>query len=106
MAIPVRQSALAQTETYGGMMYRIDGEKVPVLQVELNGVGIYFDHYVLLWKEPSVRVELKAQAKSLRRVRSGAPVFLTEARGPGHIALSRNGAGQVFPLHLHEGDSI
>jgi len=37
---------------------------------------------------------------------AGLPAFQTEARGPGEIAFSRDGAGHVFPLHLMPGTSV
>lgn len=106
MTLPVLLTQSTQIETFGGLQYEINGHMVPVLQVTLNDTPIYFDHYLLLWKEPSVQIDLKPQTKSLRRTRSGAPVFLTEAKGPGRIALSRNGAGQAFTIHLRAGKSI
>src|SRR5438874_5155019 len=36
--------------------YRIDGELVPVLTVSVGAIPIYFEHYVLLWKHPSVTI--------------------------------------------------
>jgi len=34
------------------------------------------------------------------------PVFMTQAAGPGHIAFSRDGAGQILALHLERGQSV
>jgi len=34
------------------------------------------------------------------------PIFMTEARGQGHIAFSRDGAGHVFARHLKQGEAI
>ena len=34
------------------------------------------------------------------------PIFMTEARGPGRIAFSRDGVGHVFPMHLRAGEGI
>jgi len=106
MPVPVPLKISADTGAPGPVGYHIEGDSVPVLQVELNGTSIYFDHYVLLWKDPLVHIELKPQTKHLHRMRSGAPVFLTEARGPGHLALGRNGAGRAFAVPLRAGQSI
>ncbi len=106
MAIPVLASATAQSESDASVTYQIEGGLVPVLHLELDSVLVYFDHYVLLWKDPSVQIELKPQTKTLRRVRSGAPVLLTQAKGPGHIAFSRNGAGHAFAVHLRAGEGL
>ena len=106
MPVPVPFVPPAGSATWAGMGYQIEGQTVPVLQVELDGAGIFFDHYVLLWKDPTVRIELKPQTKHLHRMRSGAPVFLTQARGPGHLALGRNGGGRAFAIRLQAGESI
>src|SRR5438552_7323569 len=106
MPVPVPLKILADAAPPGPVGYHIEGDSVPVLQVELNGTSIYFDHYVLLWKDPLVHIELKPQTKHLHRIRSGAPVFLTEARGPGHLALGRNGTGRAFAVPLRAGQSI
>jgi uncharacterized protein (AIM24 family) len=37
---------------------------------------------------------------------AGMPIFMTSARGPGRIAYSRDGAGQVFALHLSPGEAV
>ena len=36
-----------------GLSYRIDGELVPVLHLRLDGsMPVYFEHHVILWKDP------------------------------------------------------
>src|SRR4029077_15368255 len=42
----------------------------------------------------------------VKRMFAGLPIFLTETRGSGHIAFSRDGAGQIVPIHLTRGQSI
>ena len=37
---------------------------------------------------------------------AGMQLLLTEARGPGQIAFSRDGTGHVFPLHLRPGSAV
>jgi uncharacterized protein (AIM24 family) len=106
MVIPVLMPAAARAATFDGLAYHIEGDLVPVLHLELKGASVFFDHYVLLWKDPAVHVELKPQTKHLRRSRSGAPVFLTEAAGPGHIAMGRNGAGRTFAMTLQPGETL
>ncbi|MEO7216779.1 MAG: AIM24 family protein, partial [Gemmatimonadaceae bacterium] len=67
---------------------------------------VYFEHHVLLWKHPSVSIGVKSMAGAFKRIISGMPIFMTEAKGAGHIAFSRDGAGQITPLHLTRGQSI
>ena len=44
-------------------------------------------------------------AGGFKRVVSGMPIFMTEARGPGSIAFSRDGVGQISSLHLQPGEA-
>jgi uncharacterized protein (AIM24 family) len=89
-----------------GLRYRIQGELVPVLHVALDGsVPVYFEHHVVLWKDPPLQIGLRGKG-AFKRMIAGLPAFQTEARGPGEIAFSRDGAGHVFPLHLMPGTSV
>jgi uncharacterized protein (AIM24 family) len=106
MAVPQLLSTAARQETADGVTYHIEGELVPVLSVELSHVPVYFEHHILLWKDPSVEIGAKSLSGAFKRVIAGMPVFLTEARGPGRIAFSRDGAGHVFAIHLKQGQSI
>jgi uncharacterized protein (AIM24 family) len=89
-----------------GVYYRIDGELVPVLHIWLDGsVPVFFEHHVVLWKEPSLAIGIKGKG-ALKRMIAGIPLLLTEARGPGQVAFSRDAAGHVFPLHLSPGSAV
>lgn len=106
MAVPKLMPTGITNENYGGVIYHIEGELVPALTVELSGMPIYFEHHVLLWKDPMLQIGLKSLKGAFKRVLAGMPVFMTEARGPGRIAFSRDGAGHVFPLHLEAGQGV
>ena len=106
MAIPQIHPTTIRNETFGGVTYHLEGEVVPVLHIELGAVPIYFEHHVLLWKHPQVDIGVKSLGGAFKRVMSGMPIFMTQAKGPGHIAFSRDGVGQVLPLHLLRGQSL
>jgi len=90
-----------------GLRYRIQGELVPVLHVWLDGtVPLFFEHHVVLWKQPQLEIGMHALHGAFKRMIAGMPIFLTEARGPGEVAFSRDGAGHVFPLHLTPGMAV
>ncbi|GAC1399827.1 MAG: AIM24 family protein [Chloroflexota bacterium] len=90
-----------------GVTYRIQGELVPVLHIWLDGsIPVFFEHHVVLWKDPGLDIGIRAMKGALKRMIAGMQIFLTEARGPGEIAFSRDGAGHVFPLHLQPGQTI
>lgn len=106
MAVPTLMPTRAQNENFGGVTYHIEGELVPVLHLELNSVPVYFEHHILLWKDPRVAVELRPLKGAFKRMLAGLPFLLTSARGPGRIAFSRDGAGHVFALHLEPGMAV
>jgi len=89
-----------------GVYYRIDGELVPVLHIWLDGsVPVFFEHHVILWKDPALDIGLRGKG-ALKRMVAGMPLLMTEARGPGQVAFSRDGTGHVFPLHLRPGAAV
>lgn len=106
MNIPVLRPTAARDETFAGVTYHVEGELVPVLHLELGNVPVYFEHYILLWKEPGVQISVTSLKGALKRVLAGMPVFLTQAEGPGQIGFSRDGAGHIFAIHLKPGEGI
>lgn len=106
MAVPRLLTTGVHNETYGGVTYHIDGELVPVLQVELSSMPVFFEHHILLWKDTSVQIGVKALKGAFSRAIAGMPIFMTEAKGGGRIAFSRDGVGHVFALHLKPGEAI
>ncbi len=106
MAVPVLMPTAARDETFGGVTYHIEGELVPALHVELSSMPVYFEHHILLWKDPAVEIKLHPLKGAFKRMLAGIPVFMTEAHGPGRIAFSRDGAGHVFALHLRTGEAV
>ncbi len=106
MPIPALRPTVARNENFAGVTYHIEGELVPVLHLELSGVPVYFEHYILLWKDLSVQIGIKPLKGALKRVLSGMPVFLTEVSGPGQIGFSRDGAGHIFAIHLNRGEGV
>ena len=98
MAVPQLIPTVVRNAAYGGVVYHIEGELVPSLTLELMSVPVYFEHHVLLWKDPSIQIGVKSLRGAFKRVISGMPIFMTEANGPGRIAFSRDGVGQIFPL--------
>jgi uncharacterized protein (AIM24 family) len=106
MPVPQLLPTKLNDETYAGVTYHVEGELVPALHIELDQAPVYFEHHILLWKDPTVEIGLKSLAGAFKRMLSGMPIFMTEARGPGRIAFSRDGVGHVFPIHLEHGQKI
>jgi uncharacterized protein (AIM24 family) len=106
MTAPVLMPTTVSGETFAHVTYHIEGELVPVLTVDIERIPIYFEHHILLWKTPSVTIGLKPIRGALKRVLAGMQIFVTEARGRGQIAFSRDGPGHIFPIHLQHGQEI
>jgi len=104
--LPTLLPTQAHGESYGGVTYHLDGELVPVLTVDVSRMPVFFEHHILLWKHPQVRVSLRPMKGALKRMMAGMQIFVTEAGGPGHIAFSRDGAGHIVPIHLARGQEL
>ncbi|HVW93168.1 MAG TPA: AIM24 family protein [Devosia sp.] len=104
--LPILLPTQAHGESYAGVTYHLDGELVPVLTVDVSRVPVFFEHHILLWKNPQVRVGLRPMKGALKRMMAGMQIFVTEASGPGSIAFSRDGAGHIVPIHLAPGQEL
>jgi uncharacterized protein (AIM24 family) len=90
-----------------GVAFRVEGQIVPVLHLAMNGqVPVYFEHHVVLWKQPQVDVQIMPLKGAFKRMIGGMSIFMTQAVGFGEIAFSRDSAGQVFPLTVPHGTAI
>jgi uncharacterized protein (AIM24 family) len=106
MAVPVLLNTNLRDESFGGVRYHIEGELVPVLQIELEQMPVYFEHHILLWKDPNVNIGVKSLAGAFKRAMAGMPIFMTETQGQGRIGFSRDGAGHILPIHLEQGQTL
>jgi uncharacterized protein (AIM24 family) len=91
-----------------GIRYRLEGELVPVLHMALDGsMPVYFEHHVLLWKYPELKIGLHPLRKGLaRRVFAGMPLLLLQIESGGEVAYSRDAPGHIAALHLQAGQGI
>ena len=90
-----------------GLVYRVDGELVPVLFIKVDGsTPIYFEHHVILWKDPAMQIGIHKMAGAFKRIISGMPIFMTETQSPGEVAFSRDDTGHVLSLHLAVGQTV
>jgi len=105
-SLPTLMPTKASNESFGGVTYHIDGELVPALSVDVTNMPVYFEHHILLWKNTTIRIQLKALKGMLKRMIAGMQVFVTEASGSGIIAFSRDGPGHIVPIHLKHGEEL
>ena len=93
--------------TIGDMTIRVEGELVPVVDVELGRQQtVYFEHHILLWKQPNVTLGFMSIQNAARRFFAGLQIFISTAQGPGNIAFSREAPGQIVALRLQPGQSV
>jgi len=92
---------------FGQSHLQIEGSQVPVADFALAGdEWIYFSHHVLLWADATARLSNSSLAGGWNRMLAGMPLIMMEARGPGHVALSDNHAGDVIALPLESGQEM
>lgn len=91
----------------GDMTIKVEGELVPVVDVELGRQQtVYFEHHILLWKQPNVTLGFMNLRNAAKRFFSGLQIFISTAQGPGNIAFSREAPGQIVALRLRPGESV
>lgn len=92
---------------FGRSRCQVEGRMVPVAEANLAaGDGVYFTHDVLLWQEPAVQVTAKSLSKPWTRQRSGLPLVMLQAAGPGRIAFSHDSPGELIALPLQRGAMV
>jgi len=80
---------------FGQSHLQIAGTTVPVAEFNLApNDWIYFSHHVLLWTDPATRLTNMPMRGAWNRMMAGMPLVMVEGRGPGHLALSDNHAGE------------
>jgi uncharacterized protein (AIM24 family) len=101
---PIKDMARIQ---FGQSRVQIEGAYVPVADFDLVGQEwIYFSHHALLWTDPSVQLSNTSLVGGWNRMLSGLPLIMVEARGPGHVALSGDRAGELVALPLQPGRQV
>ena len=101
---PIRDMARLQL---GQSHCQIAGTTVPAAEFTLAPEDwIYFSHHVLLWTEPQTRLTNMPMKGAWNRKMAGLPLIMVEARGPGHLALSDNHAGEIVALPMQHGQQI
>jgi uncharacterized protein (AIM24 family) len=85
---------------------QIEGLMVPVVDVDLaDGDSVFCTHDKLLWHDGTVKLSTK-KSGFFKAHRSGMPLTLMQATGPGRIAFSDNHAGELVAMPLDAGDVL
>lgn len=83
---------------------QVEGEIVPVAEISLgSGDAVFFEHHVLLWKDPNVPMTVLSLPGGMKRMLAGMPFIISVAQGPGRVAFSRDATGELVVLPLHPG---
>jgi uncharacterized protein (AIM24 family) len=106
VALPNLIPTKTKAKTFGEVAYHIGAEAVPVLTVDVTKTGVFFEHHTLLWKHPAVKIAMKANVPGGKRMVAGTQVHITEAKGPGMIAFSRDAPGRIFPVEMPFGRDL
>ena len=101
---PIKDMARLQ---FGQSHIQIAGTTVPVAEFNLAPDDwLYFSHHVLLWTDTQTQLTNMPMRGAWNRRLAGMPLIMVEGRGPGHIALSDNHAGEVVALPLQHNQQI
>ncbi len=96
-----------QPITIGDMTIRVEGELVPVVDVELGRQQtVYFEHHTVLWKQPQVTLGFMGIQNAAKRFFAGLQIFISTAQGPGNVSFSREAPGQIVALRLVPGQAV
>lgn len=86
---------------------QVEGEIVPVAEINLSqGDAVYFEHHVMLWKDPQVPMSTMQLPGGTKRMLAGMPFLISVAQGPGRVAFSRDATGELVALPLHPGMEV
>jgi len=89
---------------FGNSTCQVEGEIVPVAEIRLaGGDAVYFEHHVMLWKDPAVTMAVMQMPGGMKRALAGMPFLVSIASGTGRIAFSRDATGEIVILPLHPG---
>jgi len=92
---------------FGDSFCQIEGLYVPVADLNLAaGDSVYFSHHVLLWKDSHIQIEPMSLKGAWTRMFAGMPLIMTQVRGPGHVAFSKDLPGELIPIPIQPGESV
>ena len=86
---------------------QISGTYVPIAEMNLDQEdSVYFSHHVLLHTEPRVQFDTMKMRGGWNRMRSGMPLVMMTARGPGYIAFSADHPGETLAVPLQHNQAV
>ncbi len=95
------------------MQINVQGELIPVTLVQLNpGEEIFCEGGLMVYSDPSIQTSIRpltqgGLGRTIRRsLVGGIPFWMHVFHGPGYVAFSRFGPGEVRTLQLAPGQTV
>ena len=87
--------------------FQIRGTIAPAVEWELDGsYTLFFEHFVLMYRDPKVHITGSIPRGSLKRVIGKMPVVLAKASGHGRLGLGRNAPGEIVGVRVAPGEAL
>ncbi len=87
--------------------FRIRGGIAPVVEWDMDGsYALFFEHYVLMYRDPAVAVSGSIPKGAMKRVIGNMPIVLAKAQGSGRLALGRSAPGEIVGVPVAPGQMI
>lgn len=97
---------LEQSENLPGLRYKIEGDRVPFLEIELSDAHTLFhEHHVVAYRQ-GVKMGLMSLKGGWSRFVAGLPILMQVTSGPGKVGFSRETPGHVLAIHLPPGREL
>jgi len=87
--------------------FRIRGGLAPVVEWQMDGsYTLFFEHYVLMYRDPAVVVSGAIPRGAMKRLVGHMPIILAKAKGKGLLALGRGAPGEIRGIPLAPGNML
>ncbi len=87
--------------------FRVRGGLAPVVEWTLDGsYTLFFEHYVLMYRDPSVTISGSIPKGAMKRMIGKMPIILARASGRGLVALGRSAPGEVVGVPIQPGQTL
>ena len=87
--------------------FQVRGAIAPVVEWDLDGsYALFFEHFVLMYRDPKVSVSGAMPRGALKRVIGKMPVILAKASGQGRLGLGRSAPGEILGVQVQRGETL
>ncbi len=94
-------------QTVHQLDFRIRGGIAPVVEWEMDGsYALFFEHYVLMYRDPEVKVSGSVPRGAMKRMIGKMPIILAKAEGRGRLGLGRSAPGEIVGVAIAPGQTL